>query len=71
MRRMNSVVLVLALGRVCLSRSGLVEWTLVVEGCTASRTASRTCSTAVVSAQIRVDLHSKNPTNTVFIGFFA
>ena len=37
--------------------------------CTASRTASRTCSTGVVSAQICVDLHPKYPTDTVSIGY--
>ena len=39
--------------------------------CTASRTASRTCSTGVVSAQIRVDLHPEKPINTVFTGDLA
>ena len=35
--------------------------------CTASGTASRTCSTGVVSAQIGVHLHPKTSINTVFI----
>ena len=35
---------------------------------TASRTASGTCSTGVVSARICVHLHPKTPINTVFTG---
>ena len=35
--------------------------------CTASRTASRTCSSGVVSARIGVHLHAKTSINTVFI----
>ena len=44
---------------------------MVLGRCTASRTASGTCSTGVISAQIGVHLHPKTPINPVSIGDFA